>query len=76
MYYNTEVFGRDITSKMHYKACTKCAGDMIFDSSWPGGALRCLQCGMTKELLPMVSEEIHSGDISNNKNKSDKARVA
>ena len=62
--YNTEVLDKGITNKLHYKACTKCAGDMIFDSSWPGGALRCLQCGMTKELLPIISDEIVSDDAT------------
>ena len=67
--YNTEVLDKGITNKLHYKACTKCAGDMIFDSSWPGGALRCLQCGMTKELLPVISDEIVSADTTGNNDK-------
>ena len=67
--YNTEVLDKGITNKLHYKACTKCAGDMIFDSSWPGGALRCLQCGMTKELLPIISDEIVSDDATDNNDK-------
>ena len=67
--YNTEVLDKGITNKLHYKACKKCAGDMIFDSSWPGGALRCLQCGMTKELLPVISDEIVSADTTDNNDK-------
>lgn len=67
--YNAEVLDKGITNKLHYKACTKCAGDMIFDSSWPGGALRCLQCGMTKELLPVISDVIVSADTTDNNDK-------
>jgi hypothetical protein len=73
---NTQNINNDITNKMHYKACSKCAGTMIFDNSWPGGALRCLQCGMTKELMPIIAENPDSDSLSDEDSGSDKILVA
>ena len=38
------------------KACPKCDGDVVSDRDWYGPYIRCLQCGLMKD-LPQASSK-------------------